>query len=109
SLYSTLFRSWTYPRLCSPLFPYTTLFRSRGALRPLSDRHQCQAPTGLTALAGRVGCSRWPGARRPCWRLLSLLAKSVLLTAGSRSEEHTSELQSRFDLVCRLLPEKTKT
>src|SRR5699024_1713683 len=43
----------------------------------------CQAPTGLTALAGRVGCSRWPGARRPGWRLLSLLAKSVLLTAGS--------------------------
>src|SRR5699024_10103752 len=35
------------------------------------------------ALAGRVGCSRWPGARRPGWRLLSLLAEGVLLTAGS--------------------------
>src|SRR5438874_9609674 len=60
----------------STLFPYTTLFRSRGA-DPARDRRA----------AGRI-----PGARVP----------------GIRSEEHTSELQSRRDLVCRLLLEKKK-
>src|SRR5207249_12312814 len=38
--------------------------------------------------------------------LESLMAHVVFLRAGNRSEEHTSELQSRFDLVCRLLLEK---
>src|SRR5699024_11759314 len=37
-----------------------------------------------------------------------LYRKSVLIGVASRSEEHTSELQSRFDLVCRLLLEKKK-
>src|SRR5438105_8228353 len=50
-----------------------------------------------SGLLGRpCGCRRWLGARRaPSW--------------DSRSEEHTSELQSRVDLVCRLLLEKKKT
>src|SRR5215475_15784803 len=64
----------------STLFPYTTLFRSCS-----SCRAGCMPTTG---------CSRWtfPGAgKRP-----------------SRSEEHTSELQSRENLVCRLLLEKKK-
>src|SRR2546429_9855808 len=67
----------------STLFPYTTLFRS--------PRGRCQTPTA----ASRCRCSRPapnPPARRrrnPC-----------------RSEEHTSELQSRLHLVCRLLLEK---
>src|SRR2546422_6092450 len=66
----------------STLFPYTTLFRSRRRARP--DR---RAP-------------RTPGARRttgagPC-------------RTRARSEEHTSELQSRLHLVCRLLLEKKK-
>src|SRR5207249_12240410 len=62
----------------STLFPYTTLFRSAPAYR----RH---------ALARQ-------GNRR----------RSVAGRATRRSEEHTSELQSRFDLVCRLLLEKKK-
>src|SRR5256884_1367395 len=57
----------------STLFPYTTLFRSDGAVRP-----RCRD----------AGAS--PGLRR------------------ARSEEHTSELQSRLHLVCRLLLEKKK-
>src|SRR5207247_10636671 len=57
----------------SPLFPYTTLFRS---------------PPRPTARRMRRG---WP--KRGSW-------------SGGRSEEHTSELQSRVDLVCRLLLEK---
>src|SRR5436190_10543457 len=62
----------------STLFPYTTLFRSRGRR---ADHVRALRP-GLPAL--RVG------------------------RAGGRSEEHTSELQSHSDLVCRLLLEKKK-
>src|SRR5438067_7841463 len=68
----------------STLFPYTTLFRSRG---PDADRDQGDRPAGER-----------PGRRVP--------DRSV--APGGRSEEHTSELQSRFDLVCRLLLEKKK-
>src|SRR5690349_23086243 len=67
----------------STLFPYTTLFRS----------------WWWRASAG-CSCRCSPGGRSPTW-----------LAAGncrSRSEEHTSELQSRRDLVCRLLLEKKK-
>src|SRR6266704_3701175 len=67
----------------STLFPYTTLFRSRPGQRPQDHpRH------GLRARPRMV-----QGRHR----------------GGGRSEEHTSELQSRFDLVCRLLLEKKKT
>src|SRR5947209_12398110 len=70
----------------SPLFPYTTLFRSGGAGPP-----DCGEVGGFDDRAGR-GSSR-------C---------SVRHTLF-RSEEHTSELQSRQYLVCRLLLEKKKT
>src|SRR2546429_1213267 len=69
----------------STLFPYTTLFRS---VEP-GDRQR-----------GEVGV-RWrhEGLLPPWWRG----------GQGLRSEEHTSELQSRLHLVCRLLLEKKKT
>src|SRR3712207_6958546 len=73
----------------STLFPYTTLFRSQAlARRPLPpDRN----------LAGAVGADRAdPTPGHSSGR-------------GGRSEEHTSELQSRQYLVCRLLLEKKKT
>src|SRR5437588_6521166 len=70
----------------STLFPYTTLFRSvRGAYRDGRLR-----PRGRWG-ARDVRQGRAAGHRRP-----------------SRSEEHTSELQSHSDLVCRLLLEKKK-
>src|SRR3712207_8102111 len=76
----------------SPLFPYTTLFRSRGA-----------HPTGPC---------RWfpsPPNRRPrCRRRRGSPEGPATTPWGSRSEEHTSELQSRQYLVCRLLLEKKK-
>src|SRR3712207_8759864 len=89
----------------STLFPYTTLFRSP-RLRIPGD-----PPVGPAAVAGRdrelkdhLGLS----ARR----FHELAQRRVeLLTAGprrARSEEHTSELQSRQYLVCRLLLEKKK-
>src|SRR5699024_12513316 len=77
------------------LFPYTTLFRSPpGRGRGLSPRSRSTDPP--PAAVGR--CVERPRSppRRP--------ARSP----GERSEEHTSELQSRFDLVCRLLLEKKK-
>src|SRR5690349_23459132 len=78
----------------STLFPYTTLFRSvvNYDLPLVADDYVHRV--GRTGRAGRSG------------RAVSLVspADSQLL----RSEEHTSELQSRRDLVCRLLLEKKK-
>src|SRR3712207_8917921 len=86
----------------STLFPYTTLFRStarwgrRG--RPCGDRagagggRAVRRPRGAGGHEGRTRGGRRPGGNRP----------------GLRSEEHTSELQSRQYLVCRLLLEKKK-
>src|SRR5258707_8573605 len=75
----------------STLFPYTTLFRSIPAERPRTQVHR--PPTSWP----RPGsCCKPPPPPRPC-RL-----------PQPRSEEHTSELQSRQYLVCRLLLEKKK-
>src|SRR2546422_1157869 len=74
----------------STLFPYTTLFRSPARVG-LERVERAQSPT---AIAFR------PKARE-------LLGEHV--PHGGRSEEHTSELQSRLHLVCRLLLEKKKS
>src|SRR5689334_24050230 len=71
----------------STLFPYTTLFRSPRAAAP--DRWL--APYPPNCCSGRSSPRRRGGLARP-----------------ARSEEHTSELQSQFHLVCRLLLEKKK-
>src|SRR3712207_7061643 len=83
----------------STLFPYTTLFRSLAWLA---------VPIVLAMLAGgAVGAAflilpDWPD------RLQSVLAGPESDDYEGRSEEHTSELQSRQYLVCRLLLEKKK-
>src|SRR5207249_10207443 len=80
----------------STLFPYTTLFRSQ---HHRGDRSHSPG--------GRRGSARTRGATRDHG-----LGREVRKDGGGRdlprSEEHTSELQSRFDLVCRLLLEKKK-
>src|SRR5438105_11284069 len=76
----------------STLFPYTTLFRSiehDAAAKPNSDANPASA-RGSLLLVPRTTAN--PALRR----------------GSRRSEEHTSELQSRVDLVCRLLLEKKK-
>src|SRR2546422_3814065 len=73
----------------STLFPYTTLFRSRGA---------CRRPGGDVY----TSCASNPALPRPCDPLPAQGPRQT------RSEEHTSELQSRLHLVCRLLLEKKK-
>src|SRR3712207_6977975 len=80
----------------STLFPYTTLFRSSPDRRP-------PVPHG-----GTHRCHRTPdgtGGRRG-ERRLELLPDQQRVRPQARSEEHTSELQSRQYLVCRLLLEK---
>src|SRR3712207_7847795 len=81
----------------STLFPYTTLFRSRGARRAHDRR--ADGGCGVNGLVRRVGLSL----------LGPVLAVVVALAISARSEEHTSEIQSRQYLVCRLLLEKKKT
>src|SRR5438874_9248810 len=86
----------------STLFPYTTLFRSAWSGRCREDcssgqdhrrqRSPFEVGPGLPKLCG---CTH--GRRR-----------AACASSGPRSEEHTSELQSRRDLVCRLLLEKKK-
>src|SRR5438445_4192504 len=83
-------------RPTSTLFPYTTLFRSTAA--PTSARAPPESGAGRPAEAA-------PAARP---RNTPLLSRGRAAGAA-RSEEHTSELQSRQYLVCRLLPEKKNT
>src|SRR5438034_7796962 len=89
---------------CSRLFPYTTLFRSdsvdgttpnRGTCRThrshaAPDCHTADTSRSTTPRAGRAGSRPYRPAGNP----------------RCRSEEHTSELQSHSELVCRLLLEK---
>src|SRR3712207_8925329 len=87
----------------STLFPYTTLFRSyltapaESDRIPLDDSVRAELETFAQGL-GRPSFEAWVGA------------ENVEMRVGEdRSEEHTSELQSRQYLVCRLLLEKKKT
>src|SRR5690349_23501290 len=86
----------------STLFPYTTLFRSRprpGARgRPWQERLRRPARSGPIPHEG----AELLGELRRVHALLDVGRRA------ERSEEHTSELQSRRDLVCRLLLEKKK-
>src|SRR3712207_7596524 len=84
----------------STLFPYTTLFRSAAAPAEPVGTRSAGAPVGAAAQDDRVRAL--PSGQR-------LPARSAeLARPATRSEEHTSELQSRQYLVCRLLLEKKK-
>src|SRR3712207_8364921 len=83
----------------SSLFPYTTLFRSTGDRATVRRILPCSTPCGIRGRQRRrgkcAGATPGPGrGRHVAW--------------VRRSEEHTSELQSRQYLVCRLLLEKQK-
>src|SRR5260221_2373756 len=88
----------------STLFPYTTLFRSSGPLLPvplLPHPAAASAPSAATTVMTRLFMG---GLRFPC----RIIAGRAGFVPPKRSEEHTSELQSHSDLVCRLLLEKKK-
>src|SRR5436309_6707911 len=85
----------------STLFPYTTLFRSHLAQR-------CQQSRELLVVMDRVGLTQ-PQRRAETDRLADRHSRLYSRAVSEwRSEEHTSELQSRENLVCRLLLEKKK-
>src|SRR3712207_8585148 len=93
----------------SPLFPYATLFRSRPLIAP-----------GETVLGDAVGRFKGPRRWHEAFRLVVATEARLLIVGATRSaeptvlddlprsEENTSELQSRQYLVCRLLLEKKK-
>src|SRR5688572_32244834 len=95
----------------STLFPYTTLFRSLGALRhPVIAHHRSNPQPVIRKNAA--------AASRLAFAVMNLIApardgvlvaperqRQELAGIGQRSEEHTSELQSQSNLVCRLLLE----
>src|SRR5437773_4545874 len=72
----------------STLFPYTTLFRSSEVVKYLQEEDKA--------------------VRIEACRILNKIGTKASVPALQRSEEHTSELQSHHDLVCRLLLEKKK-
>src|SRR5688572_32317004 len=86
----------------STLFPYTTLFRSELKLTVLDDDRQ-YFPRYDAVLLYRLDLPRKAPA---AWAAIQQLEGRI--DAARRSEEHTSELQSQSNLVCRLLLEKKK-
>src|SRR3712207_8218343 len=90
----------------STLFPYPPLFRSKESKRRIIRLPRAAAWPTAEIAAGRMVCA---GERRRSMVADPDQPTSVtVLRARARSEEHTSELQSRQYLVCRLLLEKKK-
>src|SRR3712207_8139951 len=87
----------------STLFPYTTLFRSLAAERDALDEREVHV---VVARAVELVAAEDALAARAADAVAVRVAHGA--RAGERSEEHTSELQSRQYLVCRLLLEKKK-
>src|SRR2546430_10169013 len=87
----------------STLFPYTTLFRSLAADGDVAAGGELDHVT-YAAVGAQLGETRDVGARDEAAQPLRGVG-----VGGVRSEEHTSELQSQSNLVCRLLLEKKKT
>src|SRR5207253_8119581 len=92
----------------STLFPYTTLFRSHSSLVMIRGNRSLGKMRSVPSVRPyTVNVMPWCRNERSeiCCRLRNSLAGS---SRNARSEEHTSELQSRGHLVCRLLLEKKK-
>src|SRR2546422_7877235 len=83
----------------STLFPYTTLFRSGDNRGNSGENRRKKSDGKMASCRGRQVSPQGIPAQSPGLRLVATLR---------RSEEHTSELQSRLHLVCRLLLEKKK-
>src|SRR5437868_12922567 len=98
-MFESLFLAELPPPQRSILFPYTTLFRSE------IERFQSPETVGARRFARKQpGAAKAPASSRG-----NPPRRCAIRARRRRSEEHTSELQSRFDLVCRLLLEKKKS
>src|SRR5206468_4761465 len=98
----TLFASRIRRPPRSPLFPYTTLFRSTSSAPKTVDRIIDVFPAGQQSQIRTMLAESLEAV--VAQRLMKKIGGGRI--AACRSEEHTSELQSRSDLVCRLLLEK---
>src|SRR5947209_12020120 len=87
----------------STLFPYTTLFRSQRPIERDNNTREHRPSPSVQASAAILVSAAMPPVRADADLLIALWWN------GYRSEEHTSELQSRQYLVCRLLLEKKKS
>src|SRR5207247_8847914 len=94
----------------STLFPYTTLFRSRHLLKRCLDRDVRrrlrdigEARVQIDSCLANAGAATEPAVATSPRRIAIGASIGVAVLLVARSEEHTSELQSRVDLVCRLL------
>src|SRR5690242_21054704 len=92
------------PHPSSTLFPYTTLFRSRSMIN--CDRQ----PHRTDSACLRIHHQRLDASIQVCLQVadIRITLHTYDLLRWDRSEEHTSELQSHVNLVCRLLLEKKK-
>src|SRR5699024_12356059 len=105
------YASSTPPPRPATLLPYTTLFRSyRGSARDVTAEELAREALIETNRELTLAKQRADAALAELRRLNATLeernAEMAKAESRIRSEEHTSELQSRFDLVCRLLLEK---
>src|SRR5260370_19070916 len=87
----------------STLFPYTTLFRSNGSVANRLSRYAPVTGVDLSESGVRIANEAFPHLNVKVGSAYDNLSSLTL-----RSEEHTSELQSHLNLVCRLLLEKKK-
>src|SRR5687768_18366745 len=90
----------------STLFPYTTLFRSPSNQQEILGTH-----FGFTMRSTLPSTLEVLYAQEDYWvldNIMQIIRAANQVTDSQRSEEHTSELQSRLHLVCRLLLEKKK-
>src|SRR2546430_11565866 len=91
----------------STLFPYTTLFRSRGVVYTIQEAAKT---IDLDLHGARVVVQGFGNAGDAAARFIGELgAKVIAVSDSKRSAEHTSELQSQSNLVCRLLLEEKTT
>src|SRR5207253_5345887 len=106
----SIYRSWHTRNLLSTLFPYTTLFRSDGCATISVMR--TIVVSGSAGLIGSETVKRFAGEGAGVIGIDNDMREKFFGAEAStkkiRSEEHTSELQSRGHLVCRLLLEKKK-
>src|SRR2546430_16587656 len=95
----------TPPPPKSPLFPYPTLFRSRVWLLRRGRCARAARTIGRRSDRRHIDHIQ-PDATRAGWRKAG---RRAVVVASDRSEEHTSELQSQSNIVCRLLLAKKKS
>src|SRR5207253_11218422 len=94
-----------------PLYPYTTLFRSRRVVEQhAATRAGCHGEVAEVEQAGKPAAAPRLVGEAAVERRTEVVVdhRPTARDAHARSEEHTSELQSRGQLVCRLLLEKKK-